>query len=50
MSMGELLAGLPSKVRLHNLHLALLSDTYHPASEVMLRDWLGFAMVSQHLH
>ena len=46
MSMGELLAGLPSEVRVHIFRLALRSETYFPASEARLRDWLGLAMVS----
>ncbi len=43
MSMGELLAGLPSEVRVRIFHLVLgLSD-----SAALMRHWLGLAMVSQ---
>ena len=45
MSMGELLAGLPSEVRVHIFCLAL--DL--PISGALLRDWLSLALVSQNL-
>ena len=43
MSMGELLAGLPSEVRVHIFCLALGLTT----SGALLLDWLNLALVSQ---